>query len=63
MWIEEGFDMTKKRSDTPIADAVKEVQKVLATLPSDRDRLIALEYLQRKVEQDSLNKLVIPIVS
>jgi len=55
--------MTKKHSDTPIADAVKEVQKVLATLPSDRDRLIALEYLKRTVEQDSLNKLVIPIVS
>jgi len=55
--------MTKRHSDTPIADVVKEVQKVLATLPSDRDRLIALEYIQRKIEQDSLNKLVIPTVS
>jgi hypothetical protein len=29
MWIEEGFDMTKKHSDTPIADVVKEVKKSL----------------------------------
>ena len=44
----------KKHPDAPIKQATVELQKVLRTLDSDRDRMIAIEYVKRTLEQQML---------